>query len=94
MKVRHMFSSASLTHFFNKVKNQRKPNLVLHGLGLSSLGAALFLEILVLTGIAQHDYFVGSENNLAILALELFLTFFGMAYFAYMLSHLILWSSE
>jgi len=62
----------------------RRIRLLLHSLGLSSLGGAIFLQILVFTDILQHGYFMAVENNPAILTFEIVLTAFALIYFIYM----------
>jgi len=58
--------------------------LLFHTLGLSCVGGALFLEALVFSDIFQRGYFMAVEGNPAILTLEMGLTAFSLAYFAYM----------
>jgi hypothetical protein len=62
----------------------RRIHLLFHTLGLSCVGGALFLEVLVFTDIFQRGYFMAVERNQAILTLELALTAFSLAYFAYL----------
>lgn len=57
--------------------------LVFHTLGLSCLGGAIFLQALVFADIATRGYFMAIERNPGILALEIVLTAFAMAYFIY-----------
>ncbi len=59
--------------------------LVFHGLGLSSLGGAVFLQILVFKDIATQGYFMGVENNPAILNLEVVVTAFSVVYLLHLL---------
>ncbi len=54
--------------------------LVFHSLGLSCLGGAVFLQILVFKDIMQQGYFVGIEKNPVILQLEVALTVFAVVY--------------
>jgi len=68
----------------------RRIRLLLHSLGLSCLGGAIFLQILVFTDILQHGYFMAVENNPAILAFEIVLTAFALIYFIYMYRRFIL----
>jgi len=63
--------------------------LLLHSLGLSCLGGAIFLQILVFTDILQHGYFMAVENNSAILTFEIGLTGFALIYFIYMYQRFI-----
>jgi hypothetical protein len=60
-----------------------------HTFGLSCLGGAIFLQILVFTDILQHGYFMAVENNCAILSFEILLTAFSAIYFAYMYQRFI-----
>jgi hypothetical protein len=53
-------------------------------MGLSCIGGAIFLQVLVFTDILQHGYFMAIENNLAILTFEIGLTAFALIYFGYM----------
>jgi len=54
--------------------------LVFHSLGLSCLGGAVFLQILVFKDIATQGYFIGVERNPAILFFEVGLTVFSVIY--------------
>ena len=68
----------------------RKWRVLIHGLGLSSLGSALFLQATVFTGILQNGYFRGVEQNSAILYTEIGMTSFAVAYFGYMFLRFII----
>ncbi|MGD6852821.1 MAG: hypothetical protein ACQCN6_12250 [Candidatus Bathyarchaeia archaeon] len=57
--------------------------LVFHSVGLSCLGGAIFIQVLVFTNILQQGYFRAIENNSTILSLELCLTAFTVVYFLY-----------
>jgi hypothetical protein len=61
----------------------RRVQLFLHSLGLSCLGGTIFLQILVFSDILQRGYFMAVENNTSILAFEVILTAFALAYFIY-----------
>jgi len=61
----------------------RRVQLLFHALGLSCVGGAIFLQVLVFTDILQHGRFMAVENNPAILAFEVGLTLFALFYFAY-----------
>ena len=63
--------------------------ILIHSLGLSCLGGAIFLQILVFMDILQHGYFMAVENNPAILTFEIALTFFALIYFIYMYQRFI-----
>ncbi|MCS7114896.1 MAG: hypothetical protein RMJ15_06890 [Nitrososphaerota archaeon] len=65
------------------VKLSQRIRVIIHSLGLSCLGGAIFLQTLVFMGILQHGYFMAVENNLAVLTFEIFLTLFALAYFIY-----------
>jgi hypothetical protein len=68
----------------NTISVKRKLRVLVHGLGLSSLGSALFLQSLVFSSILQNGYFRGIEQNHFILTSEIALTGFAIAYFVYM----------
>jgi len=70
-------------------KIQRRISILIHSLGLSCLGGAIFLQILVFMDILQHGYFMAVENNPAILTFEIILTFFALIYFIYMYQRFI-----
>jgi hypothetical protein len=53
-------------------------------MGLSCIGGAIFLQILVFSDILQHGYFMAVERNPAILIFEVALTAFSLVYFVYM----------
>jgi len=67
----------------------RRVRLFFHSLGLSCLGGAIFLQILVFADILQHGYFMAVEQNPAILAFELGLTAFASIYFIYIYQRLM-----
>jgi hypothetical protein len=60
-----------------------------HTLGLSCLGGAIFLQILVFTDILTHGYFIAVESNTAILTFEIVLTAFSSLYFIYIYQRFI-----
>jgi hypothetical protein len=62
----------------------RRIRVLFHTLGLSCLGGALFLQVLVFSDIFQHGYFMAVERNPAILTFEIALTAFALVYFIYM----------
>ena len=70
-------------------KLDRLMRVLFHPLGLSCLGGAIFLQILVFTDILQHGYVIAAENNPAILIFEIVLTFFALIYFIYMYQRFI-----
>jgi len=63
---------------------QKRLRFVVHGLGLSALGSALFLQSTVFTSILENGYFRGIEQNSTILYSEIALTGIAIAYFGYM----------
>ena len=67
----------------------RRIRLIFHNIGLSCLGGALFLQILMFVAIAQNGYFMAIEQNLSILMLEVALTIFSSIYFIYIYQRLI-----
>ena len=67
----------------------RRIRLLLHSLGLSCLGGAIFLQVLVFTDILKNGYFMAVENNPAILTFEIILTAFALVYFIYMYQRFI-----
>lgn len=58
--------------------------LIFHSLGLSCLGGAVFLQVLVFKDILQQGYFVGIEENPIILQLEIALTIFAVIYLVHL----------
>ena len=67
----------------------RRMRFVFHSLGLSCLGGAIFLQILVFADILQHGYFMAIEQNSVILAFEVVLTGFAVIYFIYIYQRLM-----
>lgn len=70
-------------------KLSHKINLVIHSLGLSCLGGAIFLQILVFSDIYMQGYFRAVETNSTILTLEMTLTAFTVLYFIYIYQKVI-----
>ncbi|MGA2309512.1 MAG: hypothetical protein ABSG57_08195 [Candidatus Bathyarchaeia archaeon] len=70
-------------------RSNHQAQVLFHTLGLSCLGGAIFLQLLVFTDILQHGYFMAVENNPAILSFEILLTFFSAIYFVYMYQRFI-----
>ncbi len=58
--------------------------LIVHSLGLSCLGGAIFLQILVFSNILEQGYFKAVETSPPILTLEIALTVFTAIYFLYL----------
>ena len=75
---------------FKIQKINPKLRIVFHGLGLSCLGAALFLQATVFSGILQNGYFRGAEGNTTILVSEIAMTGFAVVYFVYIYAKFIL----
>jgi hypothetical protein len=73
----------------NAATGDRRIRLLLHSLGLSCLGGAIFLQILVFTDILQNGYFMAVENNPAVLTFEIALTAFALIYFVYIYQYFI-----
>jgi hypothetical protein len=67
----------------------RRIRVLLHTFGLSCIGGAIFLQILVFSDIVQHGYFRAMENNPVILMLEVVLTAFALIYFIYIYQRFI-----
>jgi hypothetical protein len=63
--------------------------VLFHTVGLSCLGGAIFLQILVFTDILTNGYFMAVEHNLAILTFEVLLTVFSFIYFIYIYQRFI-----
>jgi hypothetical protein len=70
-------------------KLNHRIRVLFHSFGLSCLGGAIFLQVLVFMDILQHGYFVAVENNPAILGFEIALTAFALAYFIFMYQRFI-----
>ncbi|MGA3289042.1 MAG: hypothetical protein ABSD42_02235 [Candidatus Bathyarchaeia archaeon] len=70
-------------------KLNHRISLVIHSLGLSCLGGAIFLQILVFSNILLQGYFRAVETNPAILTIEITLTAFTSIYFIYVYQRLI-----
>jgi hypothetical protein len=70
-------------------KLDHRMRIAFHSMGLSCLGGAIFLQILVFADILQHGYFMAVENNPAILIFEIILTAFALIYFIFMYQRFI-----
>ncbi len=70
-------------------KLDRRIRMFFHSLGLSCIGGAIFLQILVFSDILNRGYFVAIETNPAILTFEIALTAFTLIYFIYVYQHFI-----
>ncbi len=67
----------------------RRMRFVFHSLGLSCLGGAIFLQMLVFADILHQGYFMAIEQNSTILAFEVALTGFAVIYFIYIYQRLM-----
>lgn len=67
----------------------RRIYLIINSVGLSCLGAAIFLQILVFSNILTQGYFKAVESNPTILTLEMALTVFSVIYFVYIYQKMI-----
>jgi hypothetical protein len=67
----------------------RRMRVLFHTLGLSCMGGAIFLQVLVFSGIVQQGYFMAIEKNALILGFEVVLTVFAIVYFIYIYQRLI-----
>jgi hypothetical protein len=67
----------------------RKLRFAFHSFGLSCLGGAIFLQVLVFSDIVAHGYFMAIEHNAVILGLEVCLTAFAAVYFLYIYQRLM-----
>jgi len=70
-------------------KLNRTISLIINSLGLSCLGGAIFLQILVFSNILVQGYFRAVETNMTILMLEVTLTVFTACYFLYIYQKVI-----
>jgi hypothetical protein len=73
---------------------KRRINIVFHGLGLSCIGGAIFLQILAFSSILYQGYFKAVEKNPLILSSEIILTAFALIYFIYIYQLLIRQSNK
>ncbi len=67
----------------------RNVRVLFHTLGLSCVGGAIFLQVLVFSGIVGQGYFVAVEKNVVILGFEVLLTIFAIVYFVYIYQRLM-----
>ena len=70
-------------------KLNHRISLLIHSVGLSCLGGAIFLQLLVFSDILVQGYFRAVETNPAILTLEITLTVFTAFYFLYIYQKVI-----
>lgn len=64
-------------------------SVIVNSLGLSCLGGAIFLQILVFSNILLQGYFRAVETNPSILSAEIALTAFSAFYFIYLYQKVI-----
>jgi hypothetical protein len=67
----------------------KKLRFVFHSFGLACLGGAIFLQIIVFSGILSQGYFMAIEQNTIILSSEIGLTAFSAVYFLYIYQRLM-----
>ncbi len=63
--------------------------MLVHAVGLSAIGASLFLNVLVFGQIFGQGYFLGVENNLAVLCAEVVLVAVAVLYYCYLFVRLV-----
>jgi hypothetical protein len=72
-----------------ETKILQRISIIVNSLGLSCLGGAIFLQILVFSNILTQGYFRAVETNPPILMLEITLTAFTAIYFLYIYQKII-----
>jgi hypothetical protein len=70
-------------------RTDRRMQVLFHTLGLSCLGGAIFLQLLVFMDILTHGYFMAVEKNPAVLGFEVVLTMFSLVYFIFIYQRFI-----
>ena len=70
-------------------KLHQRIGIIIHSLGLSCLGGAIFLQVLVFSNILVQGYFRAIETNMTILSFEIALTAFTAVYFLYVYQKII-----
>jgi hypothetical protein len=85
-----VFISVLFRRFNLGTEKRRRLTLVLHSVGLSSLGAALYLQSSVFGDIIFQGYFKGIEQNFAVLSFEVFFDAVAVVYFGYLFWRLVL----
>jgi hypothetical protein len=73
----------------DSASRDRRAQVLFHTVGLSCIGGAIFLQILVFTDILTNGYFTAVEHNFAILGFEILLTVFSFVYFIYIYQRFI-----
>ena len=72
-----------------ETRQDRRAQVLFHVLGLSCLGGAIFLQVLVFTDILTNGYFMAVERNPTISSFEVLLTAFSLIYFVYIYQRFI-----
>jgi hypothetical protein len=72
-----------------ETRQDHRAQVLFHVLGLSCLGGAIFLQVLVFTDILTNGYFMAVERNPTILSFEVLLTAFSLIYFVYIYQRFI-----
>ena len=73
----------------SETRQDHRAQVLFHVLGLSCLGGAIFLQVLVFTDILTNGYFMAVERNPTILSFEVLLTAFSLIYFVYIYQRFI-----
>jgi hypothetical protein len=60
--------------------------MLIHGLGLASLGTAIILQSIVFLAILSNGYFRAVEQNSVVLSVEIVFTGLAAVYFVYILA--------
>ena len=86
MFIKNNYGTSALIFWIElaKIRPNGTLRLLFHSLGLSCLGGAVFLQILVFKDIVQQGYFFGVEHNPFIRQFELGLTIFALVYLVYL----------
>jgi hypothetical protein len=71
-------------------KGSRKLRVFFHSVGLSCVGGAIFLQMLMFTDMLEQGYFRAIEQNLVVLWFEMFLTIFALIYFLFMYARFVI----
>jgi len=74
---------------FKHFCQSKKIKMFAHALGLSAIGASLFLEVMVFRGILGQGYFRGVESNPFVVCFEIILVIIAFLYYGYLLGRLL-----
>jgi hypothetical protein len=66
-----------------------KGRMLIHALGLSAIGASLFLEVMVFGQIFGQGYFLGVEGNSMVLFIEVGFVGVAILYYCYLFVRLL-----